>query len=60
MPSVPGCLKCQYVVNAETRTSVDKWLKLTKGHNSGQKQSNVTSVQYDPFQVMATITGRFH
>ena len=29
---------------AETRTSVDKWLKLTKGHNSGKKQSSVTSV----------------
>ena len=39
---------------------VDKWLKLTKGHNSGKKQSSVTSVQYDPLQVMATITGRFH
>ena len=23
---------------AETRISVDKWLKLTKGHNSGKKQ----------------------
>ena len=44
---------------AETRTSVDKWLKLTKGHNSGKKQSSVTSV-YDPLQVMATITGNFH
>ena len=29
---------------AETRTSVDKWLKLTKGHNSSKKQSSVTSV----------------
>ena len=29
---------------AETRTSVDKWLKLTKGHNSGKKRSSVTSV----------------
>ena len=28
----------------ETRISVDKWLKLTKGHNSGTKQSSVTSV----------------
>ena len=45
---------------AETRTSVDKWLKLTKGHNSGKKQTNVTSVNYDPLQVTATITGRFH
>ena len=28
---------------AETRMSVDKWLKLTKGHNSGKKnQSSVT------------------
>ena len=44
----------------ETRTSADKWLKLIKGHNPGKKQSSVTSVQYDPLQVMATITGRFH
>ena len=29
---------------AETRTSVDKWLKLIKGHNTGKKQSSVTSV----------------
>ena len=29
---------------AETRTSDDKWLKLTKGHNSGKKQSSVTLV----------------
>ena len=28
----------------ETRTSVDKWLKLTKGQNSGKKQASVTSV----------------
>ena len=45
---------------AETRTLVDKWLKLTKGNNSGKKQSSVTSVKYDLLQVMATITGRFH
>ena len=24
---------------AKTRTFVDKWLKLTRGHNSGKKQS---------------------
>ena len=41
---------------AETKTSVGKWLKLIKGHNSGKKQSSLTSVQYDPLQVMATIT----
>ena len=29
---------------AETRTSVDKWLKLTRGHNSGKKQSSVILV----------------
>ena len=29
---------------AETRTSVDKWLKLTKSHNSGEKRSSVTLV----------------
>ena len=29
---------------AETRISIDKWLKLTKGHNSGKKQSSMTSV----------------
>ena len=27
---------------AVTKTSVDKWLKLTKGHNSGKKQSSMT------------------
>ena len=30
---------------AETGTSVDKWLKLTKGHTSGKTQSGATSVQ---------------
>ena len=29
---------------AETRTSVDKIAKTDKGHNSGKKQSSVTSV----------------
>ena len=58
----PRRLKCQYmyVVNAETRTSVDKWLKLTKGHNSCTKQSSVTSVKYDLLRVIAILTGRFH
>ena len=28
----------------ETRTSVDKMAKIDKGHNSGKKQSSVTSV----------------
>ena len=45
---------------AETRTSIDKMLKLTKRHNSGKKQSNMTAIQYDPLQVTETITGRFH
>ena len=31
-----------------------KWLKLTKGHNSGKKQSSVTLVLYNPFQVRGT------
>ena len=29
---------------AETRTSVDKWLKLMKGHDSAKNQSSLTSV----------------
>ena len=29
---------------AETRTSVAEWLKLTKGHNPGKKQSSMTTV----------------
>ena len=29
---------------------------MAKGHNSSKKQSTVTS----PFQVMGTITGRYH
>ena len=33
---------------------------MAKGHNSGKKQSGVTSIQYDPLQVMGTITGKFH
>ena len=35
-------------------------LKLTKGHNSGEKRSSVTSVKYAYLQVMGTITGKFH
>ena len=45
---------------AETRTSVHKMAKTDKGHNSGKKQSSVTTILYDPLQVMGTITGRFH
>ena len=33
-----------------------KMVKLTKGHNSGKKRTSVISVQYDPLQVMGTIT----
>ena len=45
---------------AESRFAVIKWLKRSKSHNSGKKQSNVASAQYDPLQVMETITGKFH
>ena len=37
-----------------------KWLKLPKGHTSGKKRSSVTSVKYAHFQVMGTITRKFH
>ena len=45
---------------AETRTSVDKMAKTDKGHNSGEERSSVISVKYAYFQVMGTITGKFH
>ena len=33
---------------------------MAKGHNSGIKQSSVTSVQCDHLQIMETITGKFN
>ena len=33
---------------------------LLKGHNSGINQSCMTSIKYIHFQVMATISRRFH
>ena len=33
---------------------------MAKGHNSGKKQSSMTSVKYDHLQIMETITGKFH
>ena len=45
---------------AETRTSVYKMAKTDKAPNSGKKQSSMISVLNDPFQVMGTLSGRFH
>ena len=42
---------------AETRLTVEK---LLKGHNCGKDQSSMTSIKYARFQVMGTITGKFH
>ena len=33
---------------------------MPKGHYSSKNQSSMTSVKYDHFQVMQTITGKFH
>ena len=33
---------------------------LLKGHNSGKNQLGITSIKYDHFQVMGTITKKFH
>ena len=33
---------------------------VLKGHNSGKNQSSMTSIRYAHFQVMATISGKFH
>ena len=33
---------------------------MAKGHNSGKKQSSMTSVKYDHLQIMETITEKFH
>ena len=42
---------------AETRLTVEN---LLKGHNSGKNQFSITLIKYDHFQIMATITGKFH
>ena len=34
--------------------------QLLNGHNSGKNQWSMTSIKYDHFQVMATISGKFH
>ena len=41
----------------ETRVTAEK---LLKDHNSGKNQSSMTSIKYAHFQVMATISGKFH
>ena len=41
----------------ETRLTA---VKMVKGHNSGRNQSSITSIKYAHFQVMATISGKFH
>ena len=41
----------------ETRLTVEQLLKV---HNSGKNQLSMTSIKYDHFQVMATITGKFY
>ena len=41
----------------ETRLTVEK---LLKGHNSGKNQLSMTSIKFAYFQVMATISGKFH
>ena len=41
----------------ETRLTVEQ---LLKGHNSGKNQLSMTSIKYDHFQVMATISGKCH
>ena len=41
----------------KTRLTVEK---LLKGHYSGKNQSSMTSIKYAHFQVMGTITGKFH
>ena len=42
---------------AEIRLTAEK---LLKGHNSGNNQLSITSIKYALFQVMGTITGKFH
>ena len=41
----------------ETRLTNEQ---LFKGHNSGKNQLSMTSIENDHFQVMATISGKFH
>ena len=42
---------------AETRLTAEK---LLKGHNSGKNQLSMTSIKHANFQVMGTITEKFH
>ena len=42
---------------AETRRTAEK---MSKGHNSGNNQSSMTSIKYAHLQVLGTITGKFH
>ena len=42
---------------AETRLTIEN---LLKGHNSGKNQLSITTIKYDHFQVMGTITEKFH
>ena len=41
----------------ETRLTAEQ---LLKGRNFGKNQSSMTSVKYAHFQVMTTISGKFH
>ena len=41
----------------ETKLTVEQ---LLKDHNSEKNQLSITSIKYDNFQVMATISGKFH
>ena len=40
-----------------TRLTVER---LLKGHNSGKNQLSITSIKYDHFQVMATVSGKLY
>ena len=42
---------------AETRLTAEKMLKARK---SSKNQSSMTSIKYAHFQVMTTISGKFH
>ena len=42
---------------AETTLNVEI---LLKGYNSGKNVLSITSIKYDHFHVMATISGKFH
>ena len=48
---------------AETKLTVKVTVtvkKMLKGHNSGKNQLSMTSIKHDHFQVIGTITGKFH